>query len=107
MIGSTRSGYCLGQIAADQAEAVAAQLGLKPSQVDLKDTASVPPLGYGGEVGCLSQDVMPGVNGLPVWWIDGRPSNLALSSGGQFEYLFLVADPASGAGCIQVSYSYG
>lgn len=91
----------------DQAEEIATRLGLNASTVDLLDTASVPLLAYEGEVGCLGDEALPGVNGLPVWWIDGRPPDLALSSGGQFEYLFLVVDPVSGAGCIQVSYSYG
>ena len=107
MIGSTRSGYCRGEIAEDQAQGIAARLGLHASSVDLQDATSVPPLAYEGEVGCLAEDVLPGVNGLPVWWIDGRPPGLALASGAQFEYLLVVLDTASGAGCIQVSYSYG
>jgi hypothetical protein len=107
MIGSTRSGYCRGEFAEVQAEGIAARLGLNASTVDLQDAASVPPLAYEGEVGCLDEDVLPGVNGLPVWWVDGRPPGLALASGAQFEYLFVVLDPVSGVGCIQVSYSYG
>ena len=107
MVGSTRSGYCVAGISVDQAEEIATRLGLNASTVDLLDTASVPPLAYEGEVGCLGDEALPGVNGLPVWWIGGRPPDLALSSGGQFEYLFLVVDAVSGAGCIQVSYSYG
>jgi len=107
MIGSTRSGYCRGEFAEDRAQGIAARLGLNASTVDLQDTASVPPLAYEGEVGCLDDDVLPAVNGLPAWWIDGRPLVLALASGAQFEYLFVVLDPVSGVGCIQVSYSYG
>lgn len=107
MIGSTRSGYCRGDLTEDQAQGIAARLGLNASTVDLQAAASVPPLAYEGEVGCLEKDVLPGVNGLPVWWVDGRPAGLSLSSGAQFEYLFVVLDPVNGVGCIQVSYSYG
>lgn len=107
MIGNTRSGTCLGALSQDQAAGIVQRLGLNASIVDLQDATSVPPLAYEGEVGCLGEDALPGVNGLPVWWIDGRSPGLALSSGAQFEYLFIVIDPASGSGCIQVSYSYG
>jgi hypothetical protein len=107
MVASTRTGICQGSIAQDQAEGIASRLALNASTIALQDLSSVAPLAYEGEVECLEEAALPGVDGLPVWWIDGRPADLALSSGGQFEYLLIVVDPASGAGCIQVSYSYG
>ena len=107
MIGSTRSGTCLGDLTEVQAGEIAARVGLSASTVNLQDAATVPPLAYEGEVGCLGQEALPGVDALPVWWIEGRPDALALASGAQFEYLFMVVDPASGVGCIQVSYAYG
>lgn len=107
MIGSTRSAYCLGEIQTEQAQAAAQALGLTATQVDLDGPATGLPMASEGLQGCLDPEVYPEVDGLPAWWINGRPDQLALESGGQFEYLLLVVNPASGQGCVQVSYAYG
>jgi hypothetical protein len=107
MIGTTRSAYCLGEISDDEAAAWAQALALESFRINLEDAASTPPLGAEGPVGCLSAEVFPGVDGLPAFWIGGRPLQLALGSGGQFEYLLLIVNAATGQGCVQVSYAYG
>ena len=107
MIGTTRSAYCLGDISDDEAAAWAQSLAMESFRVRLGDAASVPPLGAEGPVGCLSAEVFPGVDGLPAFWVGGRPPELALGSGGQFEYLLLIVNAATGQGCLQVSYAYG
>lgn len=107
MIATTRSGYCLGEISEMEAGARAQALDLESFRVDLEDAASVPPLAAEGPVGCLSAEVFPGVDGLPAYWVGGRPVQLGLGSGAQFEYLLLIVDPATDRGCVQVSYAYG
>ena len=107
MIGTTRSGYCLGEISDDEAAAWAQGLALESFRVNLEDAASTPALGVEGPVGCLSVEVFPGVDGLPALWVGGRPPQLALGSGGQFEYLLLIVNAATGQGCVQASYAYG
>lgn len=107
MIGDTRSGYCSGEISAEQAAGIAASLDLSPSSIDRKDPMTVPLPADEAELGCLSPKAWPQSAELKAWWASGRPASLELASGGQFEYLLLVIDPSTGAGCIQVSYAYG
>ena len=107
MIGSTRSGYCLGEMQPEQAEAAARALELTATQVDLNAPNAGLPMASEGTQGCLDPDVFPVVDGLPVWWISGRPAQLGLETGGQFEYLLIVLNTATGQGCVQVSYAYG
>lgn len=107
MIGTTRSGFCTLEQDDDGALAWAQGLGLDPRLVDLDSPETVPPVAAEGKVGCLSPEVLEHVDGLPAYWIGGRPDVLALQSGGQFEYLLLVVDPDTGQACMQVSYAYG
>lgn len=107
MIGQTRTGVCSGEISTEQAARLAASLELTPSPGDPLDPATVPIPAGDRDGGCLGPVAWPGLAGLRAWWAGGRPASLALSSGGQFEYLLLVIDPSTGAGCIQVSYAYG
>lgn len=107
MIGTTRSGYCVGEISQDDARALALAIGLESSTLDLADLDGVPPLAYEGLVGCLDPQAFAVVDGVPAYWIAGRPPQLALKSGGQFEYLLLIVNEATGQGCVQVSYAYG
>jgi hypothetical protein len=107
MIGSTRSGFCLGAMQLDQAEAVAQALELTATQVNLDAPATDLPMASEGLQGCLDPEVFPAVNGLPAWWISGRPAQLSLETGGQFEYLLIVLNATTGQGCVQVSYAYG
>ena len=58
-------------------------------------------------MGCLDPQALAVVDGVPAYWITARPPQLALKSGGQFEYLLLIVNEATGEGCVQVSYSYG
>ena len=107
MIGTTRSGYCVGEISLEDAEALALALGLESSQVDLENLDRAPPLAAEGLVECVDPEAFPGVDGLPAYWIAGRPPQLGLVSGGQFEYLLVIVNAATGQGCVQVSYAYG
>jgi hypothetical protein len=47
------------------------------------------------------------VRGLPAYWVAGRPEQLKISGGGQFEYMLLIFNASTGRSCIQVSYAYG
>jgi len=107
MIGTTRSGYCVGEISQADVQALTLAIGLESSTLDLADLDGVPPLAYEGLVGCLDPQTLAVVDGLPAYWIAGRPPQLALKSGGQFEYLLLIVNEATGQGCVQVSYAYG
>jgi hypothetical protein len=107
MIGTTRSGYCTFEQDSASALALAEELGLESGYVDLNDPASVPPAAVEGMVGCLSAEVLGSVDGLPAYWIGGRPEALKLQNGGQFEYLMLAMDPDTGQACVQDSYAYG
>jgi hypothetical protein len=107
MIGGTRSGYCVLPVEEMQVVAWADGLGLSARPMALEEAQSVPPLGAEGPVGCLDPSALNGEDVLPTYWIAGRPAALQLEGGGQFEYLLLIHDPASGKACVQVSYAYG
>jgi len=107
MIGGTRSGYCV--LPADEMQIVAwaDRLGLSARTVSLQDVETVPPLASEGPVGCLAASTFDSIEGMPAYWIAGRPAALELEGGGQFEYLLLIHDPASASACVQASYAYG
>ena len=107
MIDSTRSGYCLFSSNQAQIEEIAARLDLDYRVVSFENSESVPPVISEGEVGCLDEDVFGAVDGLPAYYIGGRPDQLSLANGGQFEYLLLLFNPETGQACTQVSYAYG
>ncbi len=107
MIGDTRSGYCLLDTTPNMLATLATSLGLDYRVANPDDPLTLPPIVDSGKAGCLSAEVFGNVRGLPAYWLGGRPKQLELSSGGQFEYLMLIFNPASGRSCIQVSYAYG
>lgn len=107
MLDGTRSGYCLLPADATEVGAWAGELGLSLRTASLDDVESLPPLTSEGPVGCLDAASFGQVEGHPPYWIGGRPDSLALDSGGQFEYMLLIFDPAAAQACVQVSYAYG
>jgi len=107
MIGGTRSGYCVLPADATQVVSWADTLGLSARAVSLQDVATLPPLASEVPVGCLDESTLEGIEGLPAYWITGRPAALKLEGGGQFEYLLLIHDPAAASVCLQASYAYG
>ncbi len=107
MVGTTRSGFCTFEAGGAGALAVATELGLNSGSVEPDDLSAIPPVAAEGAVGCFSPEMMERADGLPAYWIGGRPESLRLQSGGQFEYLVLLLDPDTGQACVQVSYAYG
>jgi hypothetical protein len=107
MIGVTRAGYCLLPASEGAVSGWATSLGLASGTASLDRPETVPPLAAEGAVGCLDAQVFVEVDGLPAYWLGGRPSQLSLSNGGQFEYMLLLYDPETGRACVQVSYAYG
>lgn len=107
MIESTRSGYCLFVADEEQIEEIAARLNLDYRAASLEINETVPPVVSEGKVGCLDEDVFGKVDGFPAYYIGGRPDQLLLAGGGQFEYLLLLFNPETGQVCTQVSYAYG
>ena len=107
MVDATRSGYCLLPADASQVSAWSRDLGLDARTASQEDVGSVPPLASEGPVGCLDPGIYGPIDGLPAYWIGGRPNALGLSGGGQFEYLLLLFDEAASQACVQVSYAYG
>ncbi|MCX6072186.1 MAG: hypothetical protein NTU91_15250 [Chloroflexi bacterium] len=107
MIGTTRSGYCTLELDGAGALAVAEGLSLESGNVDLQDPAGIPPAAAEGIVGYFSPEVMGSLDGLPAYWIGGRPDSLRLQNGGQFEYMVLILGPDTRQACVQVSYAYG
>jgi len=107
MIDSTRSGYCLFLSNQAQIQEIAARLDLDYRVASLENNVTIPPVVSEGEVGCLAEDVFGQVDGLSAYYIGGRPDQLSLTSGGQFEYLLLLFNPGTGQACTQVSYAYG
>jgi hypothetical protein len=107
MIGGTRSGTCVLPADETQVAAWAERLGLSARTVSLQDVETAPPLASEGPVGCLDAPGGEGIEGLPAYWIAGRPAALALEGGGQFEYLLLIHDPAAARACVQASYASG
>lgn len=107
MIDSTRSGYCLFSSNQTQIEEIVARLDLDYRVASFENNETIPPVVSDGKVGCLDENVFGQVDGLPAYYIGGRPDQLSLASGGQFEYLLLLSNPETGQACTQVSYAYG
>jgi hypothetical protein len=107
MIGSTRSGYCLLDTTPEMVATIAQSLALDYRVANPADPHTLPPIVNEGKTGCLSPDVFGEVRGLPAYWIAGRPEQLKISGGGQFEYMLLIFNASTGRSCIQVSYAYG
>jgi hypothetical protein len=100
----TRMGYCLTALDQPTITQIVGRLGL--SQILPADGAplDLPTVEPGG---CQSSAVFGDGTGLRAYWVAGRPDQLALRNGGQFEYLLLLTRPETGQACIQVSYAYG
>jgi len=107
MIGSTRSGYCLLDTTPQMVMTIATTLQLNYRIANPADPLTLPPIVDEGKTGCLSPDVFGEVRGLPAYWVAGRPEQLKISGGGQFEYMLLIFNASTGRSCIQVSYAYG
>ena len=107
MIETTRSAYCLFEANEEQIEGIAAGLDLDYHVISFENNETTPPVVSEGRVGCLDESVFSQVDGLPAYYIGGRPDQLSLTSGGQFEYLLLLFNPETGQACTQVSYAYG
>ncbi len=107
MIDSARSGYCLSSSNQAQIEEIVARLDLDYRVASFENNVTIPPIVSEGEVGCLDENVFGQVDGLPAYYIGGRPDQLSLTSGGQFEYLLLLFNPETWQACTQVSYAYG
>ncbi len=107
MIGSTRSGYCLLATTPEMVMTIATSLALDYRVANPDDPHTLPPIAGEGKMGCLSNEVFGEIRGLPAYWIAGRPEQLQISGGGQFEYMLLLFNPGTGQSCIQVSYAYG
>jgi hypothetical protein len=107
MIDSSRSGYCLFSSNQAQIEEIAAGLDLDYRLAFFENNETILPVVSEGRVGCLDENVFSQVDGLSTYYIGGRPVQLSLTSGGQFEYLLLLFNPETGQACTQVSYSYG
>jgi hypothetical protein len=106
MEGTTRTGYCLLAGGSSQLEAIAASLNMGDPQ----------PLGPGEgsflpafllDSPCLAYYSSFPSNQILGYFTAGRPDQLRLADGGQFEYLLISFAPASGGACIQASYAYG
>jgi hypothetical protein len=107
MIATTRSGYCLFEANKGQIEEIGARLDLDYRLASFENNETIPPVVSEGKVGCLDENVFGQVDGLPAYYIGGRPDQLSLTGGGQFEYLLLLFNPETGQACAQVSYAYG
>ncbi|MCJ7513490.1 MAG: hypothetical protein MUO23_11035 [Anaerolineales bacterium] len=107
MVDSTRTGYCLVPADREQVIGWAGALGMSASTASTASAQTLPPLASEGRVGCLAPENFGDVEGLPAYWVGGRPEALILSGGGRFEYMLLLHNPDTGQACVQVSYAYG
>lgn len=107
MVDTTRTGYCIFDAHKELIEQIATRLGLDYRTASLEEPDTLPPLGSEGMMGCLSAGVFDNIEGLPAYWVGGRPITLSLSDGGQFEYLLLLYNSLTEQSCVQVSYAYG
>jgi uncharacterized membrane protein len=107
MLERSRTGYCLFTADEGDIQGVARRLGLETSTASGDDPHATPLLALEGGRGCRATDILRSGEKLPAYWAAGRPKQLALRSGGQFEYLLLLYDRATRQACVQVSYAYG
>ena len=107
MVGTTRSGTCLFDTSETEIQDLVAALELRELKLPGESVASSGGLAAEADEGCMTSDFFGDRTGLLFYGIGGRPDQLELSSGGQFEYLLLLFDPSEGEVCVQASYSYG
>jgi hypothetical protein len=107
MLGTTRSGLCLFDTTETEIQELTAGLGLGQWQLTGQTEAANGSLAAEAGKGCLTSEFFGGRTDLLQFGIAGRPDELELSDGGQFEYFILLFDPNTGEACIQVAYSYG
>ena len=107
MLETTRSGICLFDASETEIENLTIALELRA--LELPNETELPSGSLAGEAqaGCMTSDPFVDGTDFLLYGIAGRPDQLELSSGGQFEYLILLFDPSNGEACVQASYSYG
>jgi hypothetical protein len=107
MLEGSRSGYCLFTADEELVAEITARLEMDAGIASLVDPSTVPPIITDGETGCLDPDTFGSVDGLPAYWLGGRPDQLSLADGSQFEYMLLLFNTGPGLVCVQVAYAYG
>lgn len=106
MEGTTRTGYCELEADPSQIEAIISSLKMGDPQPLVSNEDSLVPMLL-RDSPCLGNHPSSDLNDILAYLISGRPNQLELADGGQFEYLFIAVDPANNNACIEASYSYG
>lgn len=106
MAGTTRTGSCELEISPKQLDAIRAYLNMGEGQhwgAGESSRAS----GFLQGSPCLDRHSASISEEVLTYLITGRPAQLRLAGGSQFEYLLIAVDPAGGNTCIEASYAYG
>jgi len=106
MEGTTRTGYCLLEADPQQIEVFTSSLDMGAPQ-HLAAAEGFPFPAFLRDSPCVVRFPSEALDEVRAYLIAGRPDQLRLAQGGQFEYLMIVFDPATYDACIQASYSYG
>lgn len=106
MEGTTRTGSCELEVSPKQLEAISSSLNLGEAQRwGTGESSQAAGLLQGSP--CLDRRSVSSGGEVLAYLITGRPTQLRLADGGQFEYLLIAVDPAGGHACIEASYAYG
>jgi hypothetical protein len=106
MLGTTRTATCDLAIEPDAFDQLAQGLDMAGPYTLL--TLPTPSSAFlVGDAGCLAEIPGADLEHTRAYLLDGRPAQLALANGGQFEYLLIAQVPDLAHACLQVSYAYG
>lgn len=106
MVGTTRAGYCFFVAEPSRVQAIALSLEMgEPLEIRADLGPSLP--AFLQESPCLADYSTSSFDEVLAFLVTGRPAQLRLADGGQFEYMLMVFESASGEACIEASYAYG
>jgi hypothetical protein len=106
MEGTTRTGYCMLEAGLSQVEVIAFSLKMgRPQSFTGGEDPHFP--AFLRDSPCVAHFLSSTPYEVIAYLIAGRPDQLQLAGGGQFEYMMIAFEPANDDACIEASYSYG
>jgi hypothetical protein len=106
MEGTTRTGHCAVEGGSQVAATIAASLKMgDPRVVGVSDDSLLPT--FLRDSGCIPDYPPDVLDEVLAYLVSGRPDQLRLADGGQFEYFLITTVPTQDTVCLQASYAYG
>jgi hypothetical protein len=107
MIGTTRDAYCVFKAPADRVDSLVRALKLEAAPTGSAAHEQIELIEMVSPGGCRATPALADPSKVRAYRSERRPRELALASGGAFEYLVLYQHTDSDDVCVRVSYAYG